>query len=153
MDRCGGKWVIFMFMGEYHYSIDDKGRITIPSKFRYELGESFIITRGLDNCLFIYPKDEWNNIIAKYKELPNTKNARDFMRFFLSSANECSFDKHGRINVTSPLVQYASLKKECVVIGVNDRLEIWSKESWTDYIKTNEERFSDIADQLFAPNL
>ena len=73
-----------MLMGEYHHSIDDKGRLTIPSKVRYDLGENFIVTRGLDNCLFVYPKEEWNNIINKYKELPNTKDARNFMRFFLS---------------------------------------------------------------------
>ena len=76
----------FMFMGEYHYSIDEKGRLTIPAKLRYELGENFIVTRGLDGCLFVYPKNEWENIIQKYKELPNTKDARNFMRFFLSGA-------------------------------------------------------------------
>lgn len=145
--------MISMFMGEYHYSIDDKGRLTIPAKVRFELGETFIVTRGLDNCLFIYPKGEWNNIIAKYRELPNTKNARDFMRFFLSGANECELDKQGRINVTEPLVKYADLQRECVVIGVNDHLEVWSKDRWTSYITANEERLSDIADQLFSANL
>ena len=92
-----------MFMGEYHQKIDDKGRLTIPSKLRYELGESFIVTRGLDNCLFIYPKEEWNQVISKYKELPNTKDARNFMRFFLSGATEVNFDKQGRINIPMPL--------------------------------------------------
>ena len=80
------KWVIIMFMGEYHHTIDDKGRITIPSKLRYELGEQFVVTKGLDGCLFIYPKDEWDNITKKYKELPNTKDARNYLRFFLSGA-------------------------------------------------------------------
>lgn len=145
--------MISMFMGEYHYSIDDKGRITIPSKFRYELGENFIVTRGLDNCLFIYPKSEWNNIITKYRELPNTKNARDFMRFFLSGATECEFDRQGRINVSTPLMKYADLNKECVIIGVNDRLEVWSKDRWTNFIETNEENLSDIADSLFSSQL
>ena len=142
-----------MFIGEYHHNIDEKGRLTIPSKVRYELGENFIVTRGLDNCLFIYPKDEWTNIINKYKELPNTKDARNFMRFFLSGATTCEFDKQGRINIPAPLISYADLTKECVVIGVNDRLEVWSKERWESFIDENEDNLSDIADKLFATNL
>ncbi len=142
-----------MFMGEYHYAIDEKGRLTIPAKVRYELGEKFIVTRGLDNCLFVYPKDEWNSIITKYKELPNTKDARNFMRFFLSGATECEFDKQGRINVSAPLIKYADLKKECVIIGVNDRLEVWSKDRWEQFIDLNEENLSDIADNLFSSKL
>lgn len=145
--------MIIMFMGEYHHTIDDKGRLIIPSKIRYELGENFIITRGLDNCLFIYPKTEWERIIAKYKELPNTKNARDFMRFFLSGATVCELDKQGRVNISDPLIKYAGLEKDCVIIGVNDRLEIWSKDRWEQYISANEENLSDIADQLFATEL
>lgn len=142
-----------MFMGEYHHNIDDKNRLTIPAKVRYELGEKFIITRGLDKCLFIYPQKEWNNIIAKYKELPNTKDARNFMRFFLSGATECEFDKQGRINIPSPLSKYAELEKDCVIIGVNDRLEVWSKDAWESFIVDNEDSLSDIADNLFASNL
>lgn len=145
--------MIFMFMGEYHQKIDDKGRLTIPSKLRYELGESFIVTRGLDNCLFIYPKEEWNQVISKYKELPNTKDARNFMRFFLSGATEVNFDKQGRINIPMPLIKYSDLLKDCIVIGVNERLEIWSKENWDSFIENNEENLSDIADKLFSTNL
>jgi MraZ protein len=143
----------FMFMGEYHYSIDEKGRLTIPAKLRYELGENFIVTRGLDGCLFVYPKNEWENIIQKYKELPNTKDARNFMRFFLSGATVCEFDKQGRINISAPLTKYAELKKDCVIIGVNDRLEVWSKERWESFIDTNEDSLSDIAEKLFSSNL
>lgn len=143
----------FMFMGEYHYSIDEKGRLTIPAKLRYELGENFIVTRGLDGCLFVYPKNEWENIIQKYKELPNTKDARNFMRFFLSGATVCEFDKQGRINISAPLTKYAELKKDCVIIGVNDRLEVWSKERWETFIDTNEDSLSDIAEKLFSSNL
>lgn len=143
----------FMFMGEYHYTIDDKGRLTIPAKLRYELGENFIVTRGLDGCLFIYPKGEWENIVRKYKELPNTKDARNFMRFFLSGATVCEFDKQGRININSPLIKYADLNKDCIIIGVNDRLEVWSKERWENFIDTNEDSLSDIADKLFSTNL
>ncbi len=137
-------------MGEFHHNIDEKGRLIIPSKIRYELGEKFIITRGLDKCLFVYPLNEWENIIKKYRELPNTKDARNFMRFFLSGASECEFDKQGRINISSPLVNYASLSRECVIIGVNDRIEIWSKEMWDGFIAENSENFSDIADHLFS---
>ena len=145
--------VIDMFMGEYHYSIDEKGRITIPSKLRYELGENFILTRGLDGCLFIYPNDEWTSIIKKYKQLPNTKDARNFMRFFLSGAIICELDKQGRVNINQPLIDYADLKKDCVVIGVNERIEIWSKERWETFIHENEDNLSEIADNLFESNL
>ena len=140
-------------MGEFHHNIDEKGRLIIPSKIRSELGEKFIITRGLDKCLFVYPLCEWENVIQKYRELPNTKEARNFMRFFLSGASECEFDKQGRINIAVPLVNYASLKHECVIIGVNERLEIWSKELWDGFINENEENFSDIADHLFSTNI
>lgn len=142
-----------MFMGEYHHTIDDKGRLTLPAKIREQLGEEFIVTRGLDNCLFVYPQEEWNQVIAKYKELPNTKDARNFMRFFLSGATLTSFDKQGRINIPMPLSKYASLEKDCVIIGVNDRLEIWSQSAWDGFIDTNEENFSDIADKLFSAEL
>ena len=142
-----------MLMGEYHHTIDEKGRLTIPSKIRYELGEEFIVTRGLDNCLAVYSKDEWNNIVNKYKELPNTKDARNFMRFLLSGATMSGFDKQGRINISIPLTIYAGLKKECIIIGVNDHLEIWDMERWNNFINENEDNLSDIADKLFQPNL
>jgi len=146
----GRKWGISMFMGEYHHNIDDKGRIIIPSKFRYELGEKFIITRGLEKCLFIYSMNEWNNIVSRLKSLPFTKkDARDFIRFFLSGAAECEFDKQGRINITSPLVSYADLNKEVVIIGANDRLEVWSKEGWNKFFLDNEDKLADIAEHLF----
>lgn len=141
-----------MFMGEYHFTLDDKGRLTIPAKLRADLGSNFVVTRGLDNCLFVYPKNEWNNIIAKYKELPNTKDARNFMRFFLSGATVSDFDKQGRINISAPLMTYAGLSKDCVIIGVNDRIEIWDKKRWEEFINTNEDQLSDIADNLFASN-
>ncbi len=139
-----------MFIGEYHHNIDDKGRLIVPSKFRSELGEQFIITRGLDKCIFIYSMNEWNNIINKLKSLSFTKkDARNFMRFFLSGATVCEFDKQGRISITSPLVHYANLIHECVIIGVNERLEIWSKESFDNFMKINEEEFSEISEHLF----
>lgn len=139
-----------MFMGEYHHNIDDKARIVLPSKFREELGDTFVLTRGLEGCLFIYSKSEWDNIVAKLRTLPFTrKDARAFLRFFLSGAIECTADKQGRVAVPTPLVNYANLEKECVVIGVNDRLEIWSKNSFDNYFNENEENISDIAEDLF----
>ena len=132
-----------MFMGEYHHSIDTKGRIIVPSKVRDDLGENFIVTRGLDGCLFLYPKNAWDTIISKYKDLPDTKDKRQFMRIFLSGATVCEYDKQGRINIPNPLIQFADLKKDCIIIGVDERLEIWSKERW------GEENMSEIADNLF----
>ncbi|MBQ9013560.1 MAG: division/cell wall cluster transcriptional repressor MraZ [Bacilli bacterium] len=140
-----------MFMGEYHHNIDDKARIVVPSKFRYELGDSFIITRGLEGCLFVYSKEEWNLIVSKLKTLPFTKkDARAFLRFFLSGAQECTFDKQGRIAVPNPLVNYALLKKECVIIGVNDRIEIWAEDKFNDFFNENESNIADIAEDLFS---
>lgn len=139
-----------MFIGEYHHSIDEKGRIIMPSKFRYDLGESFVITRGIDSCLFVYPKETWNTLSNKLNELSFTKkDVRAFQRFFLSAATICEFDKQGRINVTSPLAEYADLTKDCVVIGVNDRIEIWSKENFDKYLNDNINNISDIAENLF----
>ncbi len=145
--------VIFMFMGEYRHSIDDKGRLIIPSRVREDLGNQFIVTRGLEGCLFIYPKSEWDNIIQKYKQLPDTKDRRYFMRIFLSGATVSELDKQGRVNIPSPLVEYASLEKECIIIGVDDRLEIWSKDRWEGFIDENESNLSEIADNLFASSL
>ena len=138
-----------MFMGEYNHTIDDTGRLTIPAKIREQLGTNFIVTRGLDNCLFIYPKNEWENVISKYRELPNTKDARNFMRFFLSGATVNEFDKQGRINIANSLIKYANLKKDCVIIGVNERLEVWDKDSWDNFILTNEKTITEVADKLF----
>lgn len=141
-----------MFMGEYHHSIDTKGRIIVPSKVRDGLGENFIVTRGLDGCLFLYPKCEWDKIINKYKELPDTKDKRQFMRIFLSGATICEYDKQGRINIPNPLIEFAKLEKDCIIIGVDEKLEIWSKERWEEFIANNEENLSDIADSLFTSN-
>src|SRR5699024_10408666 len=117
------------FMGEYQHNIDQKGRIIIPSKFRDALGENFVLTRGLDNCLFIYTQDEWEILEEKISKLPLTrKDARRFSRFFFSGAIECEVDKQGRINVPNPLKTYSKLEKECVITGVSNRIEIWSKE-------------------------
>lgn len=139
-------------MGEYHQKIDEKGRLIIPAKIRESLGNDFIVTRGLDGCLFIYSKTTWDEIIKKYQELPNVKDTRNFMRFFLSGAISLEFDKQGRINISSPLVKYADLIKNCVVIGVGDRVEIWNEDRWMKLLKDNEDNFSSMADNLFSQN-
>ena len=146
----GKKWGIYMFMGEYHHSIDDKGRLIIPAKFRSELGDKFIITRGIENCLFAYPEKRWEEIVHKLESLPFTKkDARNFTRFFLSGATVAEFDKQGRVNITSPLINYASIEKDCVIIGTGDRLEIWSEDAWNSFFDSASINMSDIAENLF----
>lgn len=138
-----------MFMGEFQHNLDAKGRIIVPAKFREGLGDSFVITRGLDTCLFAYPMDEWKALEEKLKKLPLTKkDARAFTRFFFSGAIECEIDKQGRVNLPANLRSYSKLEKECVVIGVSNRIELWSKEIWEDYFSKSEESFSDIAENL-----
>ena len=139
-----------MFMGEYHHNIDEKGRLIIPAKFRDELGTNFVITRGLEKCLYVYSEAEWNLIVAKIKTLPFTKkDVRVFERAFFSGATECEFDRQGRINITSPLVSYADITKECVIIGANDRIEIWSQEGWDKFLDVNSDTLEDIAENIF----
>ncbi|MCM3594413.1 division/cell wall cluster transcriptional repressor MraZ [Metabacillus idriensis] len=140
-----------MFMGEYHHTIDAKGRMIVPAKFREELGETFVITRGLDQCLFGYPMSEWKLIEDKLKALPLTKkDARAFTRFFFSGAVECELDKQGRINLAGPLLQYAKLEKECVVIGVSNRIELWDKAIWDTYVTEQEDSFAEIAENMIG---
>ena len=102
-----------MFMGEYHHNIDEKGRIVIPGKFREDDKKKIVVTRGLEKCLYLYTMEEWDKVVEKLNKLPFTKkDARAFMRSFFAGASVCEFDKMGRINITSPLVSYANLKKE-----------------------------------------
>ena len=122
-----------MFMGEYSQSIDEKGRLIIPSKFRFELGETFVLTRGLDGCLCVYPQAEWNILESKLRALPLTnKNARTITRFLVSGAATCELDKQGRILVPAALREYAGLEKEVVVTGNLERIEIWDKAKWDE---------------------
>ncbi len=145
--------MINMLIGEYHHNIDEKGRLTLPAKFREELGNEVIVTRGLESCLFLYTKVEWDKIMKKLEKLPFTKkDARSFMRFFLSGATATEFDKQGRINLAQTLIQYADLKKECIIVGVGDRLEIWSLDKWNDFYSSNKDEMSDICENLFDSN-
>ena len=143
-----------MFAGEYKHSIDDKGRLIIPSKIRQEIGKEIIITRGLDGCLFGYPKDTWKKRIEELNSLQYTKkDVRAFTRFFTSGAVTLDFDKQGRINIPNYLSDYASLGKDVVIIGVSDRIEIWSDKAWDEFLNNNIDRLSDIAENLFDANL
>ena len=140
----------YMFLGEYHHNIDEKGRIVMPSKFRTELKDKFNIARGLEKCLYVYSLDDWNKLVSKLNTLPFTKkDARAFVRSFFSGATFCEFDNQGRTCITSPLINYAGLTKECVIIGANDRIEIWEQHAWEEVLQYNEENLSDIAENLF----
>ncbi len=139
-----------MYMGEYHHNIDEKRRLIIPAKFRQSLGNKFVITRGLEKCIYVYSYEDWNRIVAKLKTLPFTKkDARTFIRSFFSGATECEFDSTGRINIASPLASYANIEKACVVIGANDRVEIWSETLWNEFLDGNAEQLETIAENLF----
>ncbi len=148
--KLWGKVGDSMLMGEYHHNIDDKCRLVIPNKLREELGKEFIITRGIEKCLYVYSLTNWEKLVNKLNTLPFTKkDARTFSRSFFSGATACEFDKNGRINITSPLVSYAGLTKECVIIGVNDRLEIWDNAAFLNFFNENSEKLEDIAEHLF----
>lgn len=136
-------------MGEFQHTLDGKGRVIVPVKFREELGASFVMTRGLDKCLFVYPMTEWEILEAKLKALPMTRaDARSFVRFFFSGATECELDKQGRILIPTTLREYAQLEKDCVVLGVSNRVEIWADSQWKAYADKAEESFVEIAEGL-----
>lgn len=138
-----------MFIGEYNHTLDKKGRIIIPSKFRPNLGEKFIMTKGLDNCLFIYPMGEWEKFEDKLKTLPLTnRDARAFVRFFFAGATECSLDKQGRILIPANLRSHSNLEKDAIVIGVSTRIEIWSEDDWEDYTNDDNLSYESIAENM-----
>ena len=122
-----------MFMGEYNHTVDGKGRLIVPSKFRESLGDEFVVTKGLDGCLFVYSNEEWANIEEKFRNVPlTTKDARKFSRFFFAGAATCEVDKQGRILLPAVLREYADIQKDIVSVGVLNRIEIWSKQRWLD---------------------
>lgn len=134
-------------MGEYNHSIDAKGRLIIPSKFRETLGDAFVVTKGMDDCLFVYDNDEWTHFEEKLKALPVTnRNARQFARFFLAGAAAVEVDKQGRILVPANLRQFAGLEKDVVLVGVASRVEIWSKENWEE--QTADKDMDEIAENM-----
>lgn len=138
-----------MFIGEYQHIVDDKGRVIMPSKFRDDLGPNFIMTKGLDNCLFVYPKEEWEVLENRLRSLPLTnRDARAFVRFFFAGATECILDKQGRVLIPSNLRDHAKLEKDAVIIGVAARIEIWSKEEWTAYNDDDSLSYDSIAEKM-----
>lgn len=138
-----------MFIGEYRHRLDDKGRLIIPAKLRAQLTENFVMTRGLDGCIFIYRSDEWEKLEEKLASLPLTrKDARAFVRFFYAAATETTLDKQGRVNITESLCQYAHLNKECVIVGVSNRIEIWDLERWEEINKAMIDQFDDIVEAM-----
>ena len=123
-----------MFMGEFTHNIDSKGRLIMPSKFRENLGYKFVVTRGMDGCLFVYPQLEWQQLEEKLQELPLSKKMHEHSSVsFTLQTTECDIDKQGRINIPPTLRAHAQLEKACVVIGVANRIEIWSEERWQQY--------------------
>lgn len=138
-----------MFIGEYQHSIDSKNRIVMPSKFREELGETFVMTKGLDNCLFIYSIKEWSIVEEKLKNLPMTnKDARAFVRFFFAGACECEIDKQGRVLIPNNLREYARIEKDTVVIGVSTRIELWSLDEWNKFNNDANISYEDVAEKM-----
>ncbi|MBP3853680.1 MAG: division/cell wall cluster transcriptional repressor MraZ [Erysipelotrichaceae bacterium] len=138
-----------MFMGEYGHNIDRKGRLIMPAKFREELGEHVVVTRGLDGCLYVYTTEQWMEVYEKLSTLPSTnKNARWYQRMVLSKAAECEMDGQGRILIPSSLTSLAELKKECLIIGMANHLEVWSKERWENVEQEQMDQFEEVAEQL-----
>ena len=138
-----------MFFGEYVHNIDDKGRLIIPSKFRESLSGEFVLTKGLDGCLFVFSMEEWENFEDKLKALPiSDKNARAFTRFFFAGAADCELDRQGRVSVPASLRKYAKINKEVTVIGVSNRLEIWDSVLWKEYNQSEDLNYDDIAENM-----
>ncbi|MBC7344110.1 MAG: division/cell wall cluster transcriptional repressor MraZ [Clostridia bacterium] len=138
-----------MFMGEYVHVIDSKGRLIVPSRFREGLGDRFVATRGLDSCLFLFPKPEWDLLETRLKALPLSRpEARAFTRFLFAGAHECELDRQGRILLPPLLREYAGLEKEAVFIGVGNRVEVWEKERWEKYRQQAAQTYEQVAEKL-----
>ncbi len=158
VEQSGGKWNEtlksekgwnHLLIGEYEHNIDTKGRIIMPAKLKEAIGEKFVITQGLDGCLFAYSQNEWKNFEEKLRTFPLTnKDARALKRFFLARATECEIDKQGRFLISSNLREFAKLQKEVVIIGVLDKIEIWSKDKWLKYSEVENNNSDEIAEKM-----
>ena len=138
-----------MFVGEFQHGLDDKARLTIPAKFRDGLGQNFVITRGLDRCLFVYPRRDWEALGEKLRALPLSRaDARQFLRLFFSGAADCDLDRQGRTVLPANLREYAGIRQECAVIGVGGRVEIWDADVWRSYAEGAARSFSEVAGGL-----
>ncbi len=139
-----------MLIGEFHHNLDNKNRLMMPAKLLENLGEEVIVTRGFEKCLLVYPLEKWESIISKFAELSITKSdTRKFMRILLSSATSCKFDNQNRICIPGILKTYAALEKEVVILGIDDHLEIWSKNAYDEFLDENLEDFAKIAESLY----
>jgi len=144
-----------MFYGEYEHTIDKKGRLIIPSRFREAFKEydvqKFYITRGLDRCLFMFTENEWKNQESKLKSISFTKSeSRKFNRMYFAGASQIECDKQGRILIPKYLKDFAAIKKDVMIIGVSNRIEIWSRDDWNSYYNSSKESFEDIAEKLMT---
>ena len=138
-----------MFMGEYGHSLDPKGRLIIPSKFREALGERFVITRSLDHCLCIYAMEDWEKFVSRLNDIPyNVKKQRQLVRFFLSGANEVEPDKQGRVLIPGNLREAAGIEKDVILVGVGSRIEVWSREAWEENMSSDE--INEIAEEMLG---
>lgn len=138
-----------MFIGEYQHNIDEKGRMSLPVKFRAKLASGCVVTRGIDKCLWVYPVDEWEKLAEKVSSLPITqKDSRNFSRLILSGAVDLSIDKLGRVNLPGYLKEYAGVNKKVTIIGMYNRIEIWPEESWSKFKKEMEDNSEQIAENL-----
>ena len=140
-----------MFIGEYNYSIDIKGRVAIPAKFRVALSKGAVVTRGLDNCLFVYSKTEWTILAEKLSSLPISQaNTRAFSRLMLAGAMDVKIDRQGRIIIPDYLKKYAGMKKRAIIAGLYNRLEVWDEDRWNEYKTKTEKNSNEIAENLSA---
>lgn len=149
--KNGKKWEVgdSMFIGEYRYNLDDKGRLVIPSNFKELSGSQVIIARGLEKCLYLYSITEWEKLTSKLTALSFTKkHNREFTRLFLSGAYESEVDSKGRINIDEQLLLHANLKKECVIIGAGSRVEIWAQAEWVTYLADHQQVIEEISEEL-----
>ena len=138
-----------MFLGEYQHSIDEKGRLVLPSKFRGRLAEGVVVTKGQERCLYVFPLDRWDEEVAKVNRLPRTnRRNRNFARSFFGAATDQQPDRQGRIQVPQPLREYAALEHDVIVVGVSDRLELWESAAWTSVSQEADDAYADISDAL-----
>jgi MraZ protein len=141
--------VVAVFLGTHYPRLDDKGRLILPAKFRDELAEGVVVTKGQERCLYVFPAAEFQRITEALSQAPVTAKAvRDYSRVFFASASDEIPDKQGRITIPSPLRQYAGLDKDCVVIGANSRMEIWDSAAWDAYLATQEQAFADLETEV-----
>ena len=138
-----------MFLGTYAPRLDEKGRLFLPAKFRDELAEGLVITKGQERCLYVFSAPEFARLTERLREAPLTaKGARDYSRVFFASAHDETPDKQGRVTVPPPLRDYAGLERDCAVIGANTRVEIWAADAWSDYLAASEEQFSSLSEEV-----